>query len=99
MNAIPLPVTSAPLPASRKIYQSGARYSDIRVPMRAISLHPSAEEPPLIVYDSSGPYTDPTANIDIQRGLPRIREAWIKGRADVEKYGNSVAPRFNEDRS
>jgi phosphomethylpyrimidine synthase len=80
MNAVPSFAHSAPLPASSKIYQSGTCFSDIRVPMRAITLHPSANEPPLMVYDSSGPYTDPQSKIDIERGLPRIREPWIKAR-------------------
>ena len=73
-----------PLPASRKVYQSGTRYPDIRVPMREIALHPSAAEPPLRVYDSSGPYTDPFAKIDIERGLPRLREEWIRSRTDLK---------------
>ena len=81
MNAVPSFAHSAPLPASSKIYQSGTRFSDIRVPMRAITLHSSAHEPPLMVYDSSGPYTDPQSKIDIERGLPRIREPWIKARS------------------
>ena len=77
-------VTTGALPASTKIHVSGKLHPDIRVPMRQISLHPSAEEPPLTVYDASGPYTDPAANIAIDRGLPRLREAWIAARADVE---------------
>jgi len=90
MSAVPLPVTSAPLPASRKIYQPGTLHPDIRVPMRAISLHPSADEPPLTVYDPSGPYTDPAAGTEIERGLPRVRDAWIKARADVEEYDGRI---------
>ncbi len=48
--------------------------------MRAIALHPSAREPDVVVYDSSGPYTDPRVKIDIERGLPRIRERWVQAR-------------------
>jgi len=95
MSAVPLPVTSAPLPASRKIYQSGTLHPDIQVPMRAIALHPSAEEKPLTVYDSSGPYTDPAAEIEIERGLPRVRDAWIKARADVEEYDGRITQLAN----
>ena len=58
----------------------------MRVPMREIALHPSAGEPPLTVYDCSGPYTDPAVTIDIKRGLPRrCARAWIAARGDVEK--------------
>jgi phosphomethylpyrimidine synthase len=93
MNAVSLPVTTEPLRASRKIHQPGTLFPQIRVPMREIALHPSANEPPLIVYDASGPYTDPTARIDITRGLPRLREAWITARNDVEQYdGRLVLP-------
>jgi phosphomethylpyrimidine synthase len=93
MNAVSLPVTSEPLRASRKIHRPGSMYPQIRVPMREIALHASANEPPLIVYDSSGPYTDPNARIDISCGLPRLREAWITARNDVEQYdGRTVLP-------
>ncbi|MBM3580715.1 MAG: phosphomethylpyrimidine synthase ThiC, partial [Alphaproteobacteria bacterium] len=84
MNVIAKPprisVTTGPLPASRKIFVPGERHPHIRVPMREISVHPSAGEPPLVVYDTTGPYTDPEAKIDIQKGLPRIRSPWIKAR-------------------
>jgi phosphomethylpyrimidine synthase len=93
MNAVSLPVTSEPLRASRKIHRPGIMHPQLRVPMREIALHPSANEPPLIVYDASGPYTDPNARIDISRGLPRLREAWITARNDVEQYdGRTVLP-------
>ncbi|HTW73784.1 MAG TPA: phosphomethylpyrimidine synthase ThiC [Steroidobacteraceae bacterium] len=86
MNAVALAVATEPLPASRKIHQSGTLYPEVRVPMRQIELHPTAHEPPLSVYDSSGPYTDPEARIDIERGLPRVREPWIEARGDTERY-------------
>jgi phosphomethylpyrimidine synthase len=61
--------------------------------MREISLHPSSGEAPLTVYDSSGPYTDAAANIDIERGLSAVREDWIAARGDVEVYaGRAVQP-------
>jgi phosphomethylpyrimidine synthase len=67
---------------SRKIYLTGSR-SDLRVPMREIAL--SGGEPPLTLYDTSGPYTDPDAHTDIKRGLPPLRLPWVLGRADVEQ--------------
>jgi phosphomethylpyrimidine synthase len=72
-----------PLPASCKVYESGTRYPEIRVPLREIALHPSAAEPPLRVYDSSGPYTDLLAEIDIERGLPRLREKSLRARTHL----------------
>ncbi len=94
MNAaVPLEVATKSLPASRKIYVSGALHSDVRVPLREIAVHPTAGEPALKVYDSSGPYTDPAVKIDIARGLPRLRDAWITGRGDTESYvGRTVLP-------
>ena len=77
-----------PLPASQKIYVEGSR-ADIRVPMREItqSETPASfgaeKNPPLAVYDTSGPYTDPTAKIDIRRGLAPLRAAWIAERGDT----------------
>ena len=77
-----------PLAASRKTYVAGTR-PDIRVPMREISQSdtPAAmgaeENPPIFVYDTSGPYTDPAATIDIRRGLPALRAAWIGERGDT----------------
>src|SRR5437867_13254529 len=67
---------------SRKIYLTGSR-PDIRVPMREIAL--SGGEPPLVLYDTSGPYTDPDTRTDIKRGLPPLRLPWVLGRADVEQ--------------
>jgi len=96
MNAIDPKVTTGALPASRKIYVPGIRHPDIRVPMREIALHPSAGEPPVTVYDSSGPYSDPAAEIEIARGLPRLREEWIVARGDTESYeGRRVLPADN----
>ena len=54
-------VTTGPLPASTKVFRPGVLHPEIRVPMREIAVHPSAGEPPVTVYDSSGPYTDPAA--------------------------------------
>jgi phosphomethylpyrimidine synthase len=81
-----------PLPNSRKIYVQGSR-PDIRVPMREISqtsTHTSAGEetnPPIYVYDCSGPYTDPEVKIDIRSGLAEMRAGWIAERNDTEPLG------------
>ena len=89
-------VTSGPLPASRKIYIPGDIHPDIRVPMREISLHPTSGEPPVIVYDSSGPYTIEGADIRIEQGLPDLRRDWVLARGDVEAYqGRHVRPEDN----
>ena len=89
-------ITTGPLPASRKVYQAGRLHPDIRVPHREIATHPSANEPPLPVYDTSGPYTDPAAEIDINQGLPRWRTRLIEARGDVEAYdGRLVKPEDN----
>src|SRR3989442_10507120 len=67
---------------SRKVYFTGSR-SEIRVPMREIPL--SGGNPPVRLYDTSGPYTDPDAQIDLKRGLPPLRLPWILGRGDVDE--------------
>ena len=86
-SAAPKPtVTTGALPASRKVFKTGVLHPDIRVPMREIDLHPTANEPPVTVYDCSGPYSDPDIKTDIAAGLPRIRESWITARGDVEQY-------------
>jgi len=85
MNA-QLKVVHESLPASRKVYLKGSIHSGVRVPMREIALHPSAAEPPLAVYDCSGPYTDPAVTIDIEQGLAPLRSAWVRARGDVEEY-------------
>ncbi|MFW2543183.1 phosphomethylpyrimidine synthase ThiC [Primorskyibacter sp. 2E107] len=89
-------ITTGPLPASRKIHVAGAQYPELRVPMREICVHPTAGESPLPVYDTSGPYTDPDAQIDIRKGLPPLRRDWIVGRGDVEAYdGREIKPEDN----
>ncbi|MFN7400051.1 MAG: phosphomethylpyrimidine synthase ThiC [Sandaracinobacter sp.] len=89
-------VTTGPLPASRKIHVAGQLHPGIRVPLREISLEASAKEPPVRVYDTTGPYTDPAVGIDIAKGLPRTRHAWVEARGDVEAYdGRQVKPEDN----
>jgi len=79
-----------PFAKSRKVYVEGSR-PDIRVPFREISLSdtPSAfgadKNPPVVVYDTSGPYTDPATKIDIRNGLPALRAKWIEERNDTEQ--------------
>ena len=79
-----------PFPNSRKVYVQGSR-PDIRVPMREITLSDTSilfgneKNPPIYVYDTSGPYTDPDAKIDIRSGLPAIRANWILERDDTEE--------------
>ena len=79
-----------PFPASRKRYVLGSR-PDLRVPMREIAQSPTQtsagpeENPPIFVYDTSGPYSDPDARIDLMAGLPEVRSAWIDERADTER--------------
>jgi len=77
-------VTTGPLPASRKIYVESPRMPQVRVAMREIAL--SGGEPPVTVYDTSGPYTDPNLGVDITRGLAPLRREWILARGDVEAY-------------
>lgn len=95
---------------SRKVYVAGELYPDIRVPFREVAVHPSANEPPVTIYDSSGPYTDPTVTIDIQRGLPLVKSSWQLDRGDIAPVlnprevkpednghasGKNLAPRFD----
>jgi phosphomethylpyrimidine synthase len=89
-------VSTGALPASRKVYIAGRRHADLRVAMREIDLSPAAKEPPLSVYDPSGPYTDPAAAIDIKHGLLPLRAPWIAARGDVEpQSGRAVRPEDN----
>ena len=83
--ATPIGVTTGPIRGSRKIHVAAQTGSGIRVAMREIDLDPHSGEPPVRVYDTSGPYTDANATIDINAGLPEIRSQWIRGRGDVEE--------------
>ncbi|MDH5669891.1 MAG: phosphomethylpyrimidine synthase ThiC, partial [Nitrospira sp.] len=85
-------LSTAPFPASRKVYVTGAN-ADVRVPMREISLAPtksanggpSVPNEPVTVYDTSGPYTDPAVTIDVRQGLAPLRRPWIMSRQDVDE--------------
>ena len=76
-------VTTGPIRGSRKIH-----VGPLKVAMRAIDLEPSSGEPPLNVYDTSGPYTDATSHIDISAGLPEIRRPW---RSEERRVGKECA--------
>ena len=66
-------IPTGPRAGGVKVYVAGELFPDIRVPFREVAVHPSANEPPVTMYDSSGPYTDPSVTIDIRRGLPKVR--------------------------
>jgi len=99
MNAVPASLlqqteqlsesVTRPIPGSHKIHVTGSR-DDVRVPMREIvltrtpTLFGGEDNPPVTVYDTSGPYTDPDARIDLAAGLPALRERWIAERGDTE---------------
>lgn len=85
-------ITQAPIAGSEKVYIPSSSDGRIRVPMRKISMSPTEREgkapeenAPLYVYDTSGPFTDPSIQIDVTEGIPRIREAWIAERNDTEE--------------
>ncbi|WP_342381624.1 phosphomethylpyrimidine synthase ThiC [Myxococcus stipitatus] len=100
-------ISRGPLPASRKVFVSGTLHPDVRVPLREISQTPTRHghgsdaretaNPPVHVYDSSGPYTDPAADIDLRRGLPAAREAWILRRGDTEELAG-ITSKYGKER-
>jgi phosphomethylpyrimidine synthase len=87
-------ITTDPFPNAVKIHVDGT-LPGVRVPMREIRVSPTqtskgltVQNPPVTVYDTSGPYTDPSADIDLRRGLPPLRQDWIRGRGDVEELAD-----------
>ena len=89
-------VTTGPIRGSAKVYSAPEDHADVRVPFREIALSPEAGEPPFRAYDPSGPYTDASARIDVEKGLPRLREAWVKERGGIEQYnGRDIKPEDN----
>lgn len=88
-------ITTVPFPNSKKIYIKGELH-DIQVAMREITVSDTkihggkgtTKNPSVVVYDTSGAYTDPTVTIDVKKGLPRLREKWILQRGDVEQLEN-----------
>lgn len=97
-------ITRAPFPASRKVYVPG-QIHDIKVAMREITLNDSRntlsgkkeENPPLTVYDTSGPYTDEKMEIDVRKGLAKIREKWILERKDTEEL-EGISSKYGRER-
>ncbi len=103
-------IPTGPRAGSQKVYVAGELFPDIRVPFREVAVHPSANEQPVTMYDSSGPYTDPSVTIDIKKGLPRVKSSWQLGRGDIAPVlnprevkpednghasGKHLAPRFD----
>ena len=91
-----MPRIATPQAAGTKIYREGSR-DDLRVPLRRIAL--TEPEPPVDLYDTSGPYTDPEVTVDFERGLTPLRRDWILERGDVEElddlsseYGRRARP-------
>ena len=90
------------LPASRKVYVQGSR-PDIQVPFREISLTETPtglggeHNPPVMVYDTSGAYTDPNTQIDLNQGLPSVRGTWIEERADTDVL-DTLTSKFGQER-
>jgi phosphomethylpyrimidine synthase len=90
-------ITTQPLPASHKIYVQSRHRPDVSVAMRTIAVSATQggalgkghANPPVVVYDTSGPYTDPNLETDIRKGLKPLRLEWIKGRGDVEEIAGS----------
>ena len=91
----PAAVTTGPIVGSRKVYTSPAGRPDISVPFREIDLHPTANEPPFRVYDTSGAYTDSSPQIDLAAGLPRIRSPWLAARGLRAIPPRAVRPEDN----
>ncbi|TXH06101.1 MAG: phosphomethylpyrimidine synthase ThiC, partial [Rhodocyclaceae bacterium] len=95
-SRIEIGVTTGAIRGSRKIHVPAPGHPGVQVAMREISLEASSGEPPVRVYDTSGPYTDPAVQIDIAAGLPALRRDWIMGRGDVEEYdARHVKPEDN----
>ncbi len=91
----PVQVTTGSLPGSRKVHAAVRGRPDIAPPFREVALHESSGEPPFRIYDTSGPYGGDDARIDVNAGLERIREAWVRTRG-VEAYeGRDVKPEDN----
>src|SRR5580658_3038715 len=95
-NVSELQVTTGAFPSSRKVFAASERYGDLRVAMREIDLEVSANEKPVRVYDTSGPYSDPAVATNIATGLAALRRQWVLGRGDVEEIaGRDIKPEDN----
>ena len=91
----PTKVTTGAIAGSRRIYSAPPCRPDIAVPFREVALHPSANEPAVRLYDTSGPYTDPQRRIDLNEGAPKPRAGWIAARGLLSVPGRSVRPEDN----
>ena len=92
--AAPTSVTTGPIAGSHKVYASPKGHSDVRVPFREITLSDPLE-PPVRVYDASGPYTENDVRVDLAAGLSPTREAWIAKRGYAAIEGRAVKPEDN----
>ena len=93
-------VTTGPIAGSRKVHAVPEAAPDLRVPVREIVLTEAAGEPPVPVYDTSGPYTDSNVAIDVEAGLQRPRIAWVRERGGVAEYqGRPILPVDNGNAS
>ena len=88
-------MTTGPITGSHKIYSSPADRPDISVPFREIVLDPSANEEPLPLYDTSGPFTENSPAIDLAAGLPKVRAPWLAGRGFSAASARAVKPEDN----
>ena len=93
-SVIPETETTGPLTGSRKVYAEPKSHPGVRVPSREIMLTDPLE-PPLFVYDASGPYTEVDARIDLSKGLPRVRDAWLDKRGYETYTGRALKPDDN----
>ena len=91
----PSAVTTGSIAGSRKVYTSPAAHPHISVPFREIMLDPSANELPLRLYDTSGPYTEANAPIDLAAGLPALRAPWLAARDFAAAAPRAVRPEDN----
>jgi phosphomethylpyrimidine synthase len=91
---VPQSVTTGPIAGSHKIYAAPKSHPDMRVPLREILLSDPLE-PPVRVYDPSGPYTETDARIDLAAGLPAVREGWIEARGFDIVEGRAIKPEDN----
>lgn len=99
-----LPISTGPLPGSVKIYVPGKKFTDIKVAMRRIDLSPTVDEKgntiqneSVVVYDTSGPYSDPDYVADPHKGLPKLRSKWIEERGDTRRL-DSLSSEYGRER-
>ncbi len=91
----PANVTTGPIQGSQKVYSAPPGRPDITVPFREVTLHPTANEPDLRLYDTSGPYTDLAVKIDLEAGLAPVRAPWLAKRGFAEAKKRAVKPEDN----